>query len=141
MGAAYEGYPFNREDLPRQAGSGLSSETFSSGAGSTDEVISHNVELRAGTLRELLSLKPIGDRAGATPGGTIWPEVVTMRISIELPESQVDKLRGEAKRLGVRSEDLAAAAVVDLLNRQAADFDSAAKHVLEKNRELYQRLS
>lgn len=64
-----------------------------------------------------------------------------MRIPIELPEPQADKLRGEAQRLGVRPEDLATAAVVDLLNREANDFDSAAKYVLQKNPELYQRLS
>lgn len=64
-----------------------------------------------------------------------------MRIPIELPDAQAEKLRGEAQRLGVRPEDLATAAVVDLLNREASDFDSAAKHVLQKNRELYRRLS
>lgn len=64
-----------------------------------------------------------------------------MKIPIELPEPQADKLRGHAERLGVRPEDLATAAVVDLLNREAGDFDSAAKHVIEKNRELYRRLS
>jgi len=31
--------------------------------------------------------------------------------------------------------------VVDLLNREASDFDSAAEYVLRKNRKLYQRLS
>jgi len=49
-----------------------------------------------------------------------------MRIPIELPEPQADKLRGEAQRLGVRPQDLATAAVVDLLNRETSDFDSAA---------------
>jgi hypothetical protein len=65
----------------------------------------------------------------------------TMTIPIELSEPQAAKLRGEAQRLGVRPEDLAAAAVVDLLNREASDFDSAAEYVLRKNRKLYQRLS
>lgn len=56
-------------------------------------------------------------------------------------EPQAAKLRGEAQWLGVRPEDLAAAAVVDLLNREASDFDSAAEYVLRKKRKLYQRLS
>jgi len=63
-----------------------------------------------------------------------------MRIPIELPEPQADKLRGEAQRLGVRPEDLATAAVLDLLNRDVGEFDSAARYVLQKNRELYRRL-
>jgi hypothetical protein len=63
-----------------------------------------------------------------------------MRIPIELPEPQADKLRGEAQRLGVRPEDLATAAVLDLLNREVGEFDSAARYVLQKNRELYKRL-
>jgi hypothetical protein len=36
---------------------------------------------------------------------------------------------------------LAAAAVRDLLAHQSADFDVAAQRVLEKNQELYQRLT
>jgi hypothetical protein len=64
-----------------------------------------------------------------------------MRIAIELPEAQADKLRGEAQRLGVRPEDLAAAAVLDLLNREVSDFEAAAKYILHKNWNLYQRLS
>ena len=64
-----------------------------------------------------------------------------MRISVELPEPQASKLRGEAQRLGVKPEDLAAAAVVDLLNRGASDFDSAAEYVLRKNRDLYRGLA
>lgn len=63
-----------------------------------------------------------------------------MRIPIELSEPQADKLRGEAQRLGVTPEDLATAAVLDLLNREVGDFHSAARYVLQKNRELYQRL-
>lgn len=62
-------------------------------------------------------------------------------IPVELPESQADKLRGEARRLGVRPEELAAAAITDLLNREAEDFRSAAAYVLRKNEELYRRLA
>jgi antitoxin FitA len=64
-----------------------------------------------------------------------------MKIPIELPEPQADKLRGQAQRLGVKPEDLATAAVLDLLNREVSDFDSAAEYVLRKNGQLYQRLS
>jgi hypothetical protein len=64
-----------------------------------------------------------------------------MRIAIELPEAQAEQLRGEARRLGVEPQELAKAAVLDLLHRQPADFQSAAAYVLEKNRELYRRLA
>lgn len=62
-------------------------------------------------------------------------------IHVELPETQVDKLRGEAQRLNVRPEDLAAAAITDLLNREAEDFRSMAAYVLRKNEELNRRLA
>jgi hypothetical protein len=50
-------------------------------------------------------------------------------------------LAEEAKRLGVRVEDLAAAAVQDLLAQPDPTFQEAASRVLEKNRELYRRLA
>jgi hypothetical protein len=64
-----------------------------------------------------------------------------MKMPIELSDPQAEKLRTEARRLGVEPQDLAAAAVVDLLNREAPDFDQAAEYVLRKNQELYKRLS
>lgn len=64
-----------------------------------------------------------------------------MSIAVELPEPQAAKLRDQARRLGVSPEDLAAAAIADLLNREQDDFDSAAEYVLRKNRELYRHLA
>lgn len=64
-----------------------------------------------------------------------------MTIPIELSESQAAKLRDEAQRLGVDPHALATAAVIDLLNRESSDFESAAEYVVQKNRELYKRLS
>lgn len=64
-----------------------------------------------------------------------------MSLAVELPEPQATKLRDRAQRLGVSPEDLAAAAIADLLNREEGDFDSAAEYVLRKNRELYRRLA
>lgn len=62
-----------------------------------------------------------------------------MKVAIEIPDAEAEKLRAEAERLGVRPEELAGAAVVDLLNR-GEDFRRAAEYVLKKNEELYQRL-
>jgi hypothetical protein len=41
----------------------------------------------------------------------------------------------------VQPEDLATAAVLDLLNRESENFETAARYTLQKKRELYQRLA
>ena len=64
-----------------------------------------------------------------------------MPIPIDLPPGQEQKLRDEAKRLGVSAETLARLAVEDLLEGPEVDFERAAQLVLKKNRELYDRLS
>ena len=64
-----------------------------------------------------------------------------MKVAIELSQPQVDRLREEAERLGVAPEELARAAVADLLSAQPEDFRSAAAYVLRKNEELYRRLA
>ena len=64
-----------------------------------------------------------------------------MSISFDLDDEQSKRLETRAKELGVDPRELARAAVNDLLARPADDFDRAAKRVLEKNRELYRRLS
>ena len=64
-----------------------------------------------------------------------------MKIAIELNATQSEQLEAFAASLGVPAEQLAQAAVADLIDASAADFDDAASRVLEKNRELYRRLS
>jgi hypothetical protein len=64
-----------------------------------------------------------------------------MKLSIDLSPAQAERLRVEADRLGLRPEDLARAAIVDLLASTGEDFDSAAARVLKKNEELYRRLA
>ena len=61
-----------------------------------------------------------------------------MKLAIELTEQQAQRLREGATRLGVEPEQLALAAVTDLI---ASDFDAAAQRVLKKNEELYRRLA
>jgi hypothetical protein len=63
-----------------------------------------------------------------------------MNISINVTDAIERQLRDAATRLHVPADALAAAAVRDLLGQPAADFDAAAERVLEKNRELYDRL-
>ena len=64
-----------------------------------------------------------------------------MRLSLDLTPAEERQLADLAARLNVPAATLAAAALRDLLARREADFEQAAAHVLEKNRELYQRLA
>ena len=64
-----------------------------------------------------------------------------MKLAIELTEQQARRLREGATRLGVEPEQLALAAVTDLIASEGSDFDTAAQRVLEKNEELYRRLA
>lgn len=64
-----------------------------------------------------------------------------MKLAIELSDQQMMHLREQAERLGLEPQQLALAAVTDLLAAEASDFESAAERVLEKNRELYRRLA
>ena len=64
-----------------------------------------------------------------------------MSISLNLDDDQSRRLQERAQELGVDPRDLAKAAVNDLLARPADDFSRAAKSILDKNRELYRRLS
>lgn len=64
-----------------------------------------------------------------------------MKLTIDLSPTQADRLRHEAERLGLAPEDLARAAIEDLLGTPGADFKTAAERVLRKNEELYRRLA
>jgi hypothetical protein len=63
-----------------------------------------------------------------------------MKLSIDLSPAQAERLQLEARRLGITPEELARAAIVDLLDRLGDDFAAAAERVLKKNEELYRRL-
>jgi hypothetical protein len=64
-----------------------------------------------------------------------------MKLAFELPPAQADRLQREAARLGVTPDELAKAALADLLAVQDPDFEAAARRVLDKNQELYRRLA
>ena len=64
-----------------------------------------------------------------------------MQLSIELAADQAEKLRQEAERLGVAPDELARAAVSELLAVPDDAFQAAVERVLSKNRELYRRLA
>ena len=64
-----------------------------------------------------------------------------MKVAFELPAAQAEKLRDEAKRLGLAPEELARAALADLLGTPDSEFRMAAERILQKNQELYRRLA
>jgi len=64
-----------------------------------------------------------------------------MKLTIDLSPAQAERLRHEAARLGLAPEDLARAAITDLLATPGDDFKAAAERVLRKNEELYRRLA
>jgi len=64
-----------------------------------------------------------------------------MQLPVDLTDAQLESLRDRAKSLGISPEQLASAAVADLVERPADDFARAASKVLSKNVELYRRLA
>ena len=55
-----------------------------------------------------------------------------MKLAFELPPAQAEKLRIEAARLGLSPEDLARAALTDLLGTPDADFEAAAARIIAR---------
>ena len=64
-----------------------------------------------------------------------------MAISLQLDEEQSQRLVEFAREMHVDPSELAKAAIHDLIARPDDEFERAAKRVLDKNRELYRRLS
>jgi hypothetical protein len=64
-----------------------------------------------------------------------------MKVVFELAPAQAEKLNEEAERLGVAPEELARAALSDLLTAPDDAFQTAAERVLRKNEALYRRLA
>ena len=64
-----------------------------------------------------------------------------MRLSFELSDTQQGQLNAIAHRLNVPVEELAAAAMRDLLEHRDTVFENAARLVVEKNANLYRRLA
>jgi hypothetical protein len=62
-------------------------------------------------------------------------------IAIQLTPAQVETLSQRAREVGLAPEELASAAVQDLLGEPAGDFSVAMERVLRKNEELYRRLA
>jgi predicted transcriptional regulator len=64
-----------------------------------------------------------------------------MSLSLKLSSDAERRLAEVAKRLNVPPNELAAAAIRDLVALPDAEFEAVARRVLDKNRELYRRLA
>ena len=64
-----------------------------------------------------------------------------MKLAIQLSEDQRQRLAEIAARLNVPAEALAEAAVRELIAQPGHDFEAVATRLLEKNRDLYERLA
>jgi hypothetical protein len=62
-------------------------------------------------------------------------------ITVQIEDAKAQALREKANRFGLRPEQFLTASVEDLIGQPDPDFDSAARRVLSKNQELYQRLA
>ena len=62
-------------------------------------------------------------------------------VSINLSDDRIAALERLAAGLGVTKEELVRASVEELLGADSKNFSSAAQYVLDKNAELYRRLS
>jgi hypothetical protein len=80
-------------------------------------------------------------QCGGLLNGPLWRYSIFMKLTIDLPPAQAERLRQEAERLGLEPEHLARAAILDLLAAHDGDFEAAAQRVLQKNEELYRRLA
>ena len=63
----------------------------------------------------------------------------TLKVSI--PDENFIRLRDTAKQFGISPEVLVKASLDDFLSRPDEDFENALRYVLNKNKELYRKLS
>lgn len=63
------------------------------------------------------------------------------KFAIELEDDRVNELRARAEKSGLAPEVLLRARVEAWLDDDEKAFEAAAKYVLKKNAELYQRLA
>ena len=62
-------------------------------------------------------------------------------ITVTLSEDRLQKLQNLAKQFNIPTEELLRVSFEELVARPQEDFQKALEYVLEKNKELYKRLS
>ncbi len=73
-------------------------------------------------------------------GGDAVHSIVMKTLEVQVPDEIAAKVERAAERSGLSLEELVRVSLEEKLARDEA-FDAAAKHVLAKNAELYERLS
>ena len=63
------------------------------------------------------------------------------QLTITLPEEVAEQLKDASEKIGVRPEELLLASLQEKLANLDSDFTDAMKYVLQKNADLYKRLS
>ena len=62
-------------------------------------------------------------------------------ITISIPDGHLKRLQEIADRFGIRIDELVLAGIEQVLSQPDETFQNAADYVLNKNAELYRRLS
>jgi hypothetical protein len=63
------------------------------------------------------------------------------RIIVEIDDNKAAILEDKAKKFGLLPEQFVSASIEDLISQPEPDFEEAMRKVLDKNRELYERLA
>ena len=64
-----------------------------------------------------------------------------VKIVVSLTDKQATELKNMAASLGLTVEDLARLGVADLLMQSKTEFEKTLTYILNKNRDLYERLA
>ena len=62
-------------------------------------------------------------------------------IKVQLEDSKAALLQEKAERYGLLLDQFVTASIEDLIAQPEPEFDAAARRVLSKNKELYERLA
>ncbi|MBN1867221.1 DNA-binding protein [Candidatus Sumerlaeota bacterium] len=62
-------------------------------------------------------------------------------ITIQIEDGKAASLVEKARRFGLSPDEFVAASIEDLLSQPEAEFEAAARKVLNKNKDLYRRLA
>ena len=63
------------------------------------------------------------------------------RIIVEIDDNKAAILEDKARKFGLLPEQFVSATIEDLISQPEPDFEEAIRKVLDKNRELYERLA
>jgi len=68
-------------------------------------------------------------------------DIAMTRIIVEIDDNKAAILEDKAKKFGLLPEQFVSASIEDLISQPEPDFEEAMRKVLDKNRELYERLA